>query len=839
MDSLEDFLPYVHSFGNYTNQSGTPLIYFRFADHEPLLPKDVKAKVIKLYPDEGFESFIDKIFVVIEKYGYGACYVFDSLSELAVDWYSDRMVANFFMLTCPYLFDYKTVTYFVLFRDRHSEYTISKIHKTAQVILDVYNKENKHYILPLKVWKRHSPTMYMLHCMSENSCSPILLSAEISEILTGYEQPWIDSSTKLQNIRARTFYQAYRMLQDFKLGLSKFNDLEPIKEKIIRMAITRDPMLFSNVKKFFKLKDLLEIGRRMIGSGLIGGKSVGMLLAQAILKSSDKKWIEKLEQHDSFFIGSDVYYTYLVINKCWWIRYKIKKSENFLELASEARDILRNGTFPRDILEQFQNILNYFGQSPIIVRSSSLLEDAYGNAFSGKYESVYLANQGTPEERLEAFLDAVRKVYESTLSEDALMYRQRRGILEQDEQMAVLVQRVSGAPYGDLFYPQLAGVGYSFNPFIWNKNIDPEAGLIRLVFGLGTRAVERHDDDYTRIIALNMPERRPETDNDEKKKYNQRKVDVLNLKENSFVSKYFDEIALSSPKLPIDIFATRDFEAEQRLRERGREKTIYSLDLDKVIMRSSIVKDMKEIMDILEKVYNYPVDIELTINFTDHNNYKIYILQCRPLQIRSGIEKFEEPPSDIKDEDVILITQGPIIGNGIAKTVSKLIYVAPEEYSKLAMQERYAVARLIGKLNQMYKSSDEDIIFLAGPGRWATTSPSLGVPVSFHEINTVSAICEIAEMHDNLCPDVSLGTHFFNDLVENDMLYIAINPKDADSLFNRDILNKFENKLVELIPEARKYENIIKIIEESDEIRIKLYADPVKQKAILYLEKGG
>ena len=262
-----------------------------------MLPKNVEAKVIELFPEDGFESFIDKIFRVIEEYGYGACYVFDSLSELAVDWYSDRMVANFFMLTCPYLFDYKTVTYFVLFRDRHSEYTISSIHNTAQVILDVYNKENKQYILPLKVWKRHSPTMYMLHCMSEDSCSPILLSAEISKILTEYEQPWIDSTTKLHNIRAQVFLQAYRMLQEFKLGLSKYSDLEPIKEKIIRMTITRDPKLFSNVKKFFKLKDLLDIGRRMIGTGLIGGKSVGMLLAQAILKKSDETWIEKLEQH--------------------------------------------------------------------------------------------------------------------------------------------------------------------------------------------------------------------------------------------------------------------------------------------------------------------------------------------------------------------------------------------------------------------------------------------------------------------------------------------------------------------------------------------------------------
>ena len=241
---------------------------------------------------------------------------------------------------------------------------------------------------------------------------------------------------------------------------------------------------------------------------------------------------------------------------------------------------------------------------------------------------------------------------------------------------------------------------------------------------------------------------------------------------------------------------------------RTEGKTIFTLDLDRVIAESSIVKDMKEIMDILENVYDYPVDIEFTINFTDENNYKIYILQCRPLQIRSGIEKFEEKPIDIKEEDIILKTQGPVIGNGIAKTINKLIYVAPEEYSKLSIQERHTIARLIGQLNQTINISEDDTIFLAGPGRWATTSPSLGVPVSFHEINRVSAICEIAEMHENLCPDVSLGTHFFNDLVENDMLYIALDPREPDSIFNRDNLKKFENKLGQLIPDAKEYEKI-------------------------------
>ncbi len=183
VDSIADYIPFVHAFCNDSNKNNRNLIYFRFAEHEPLIPKKIKAEIFELNPELGFEHFIDEILIIIERFGRGACYVFDSLSELAVDWYSDQMVANFFMLTCPFLFDFETGTYFALLRNRHSQYTISKIHETAQVILDVYNKAGKFYLHLLKVWKRHSPTMYMLHFWNESKFIPVLKSAETAENL--------------------------------------------------------------------------------------------------------------------------------------------------------------------------------------------------------------------------------------------------------------------------------------------------------------------------------------------------------------------------------------------------------------------------------------------------------------------------------------------------------------------------------------------------------------------------------------------------------------------------------------------------------------------------------
>lgn len=197
---------------------------------------------------------------------------------------------------------------------------------------------------------------------------------------------------------------------------------------------------------------------------MIGGKTIGMLLARKILESDEeKRFSPVMEMHDSFYLGADVFYTYIVLNGCWTLRTKQKTEEGYYKYAPMLQEKLRHGDFSESMQEQFKRMLEYFGQSPIIVRSSSLLEDSFGNAFAGKYDSVFCANQGTPEERFEAFVDAVRTVYASTMNMDALQYRQDRGLMEEDEQMAILIQRVSGDHYGEYFFPHLAGVGNSSN----------------------------------------------------------------------------------------------------------------------------------------------------------------------------------------------------------------------------------------------------------------------------------------------------------------------------------------------------------------------------------------
>ena len=136
------------------------------------------------------------------------------------------------------------------------------------------------------------------------------------------------------------------------------------------------------------------------------------------------------------------------------------------------------------------------GQQPLIVRSSSLLEDNFGTSFAGKYESHFCPNQGTPEENLRDLTQAIARIYASILNPDALLYRRAKGLQDYDERMAILIQVVQGERFGRYYLPHAAGVAFSRNLYRWSPQIRREDGFVRLVWGLGTRAVDRVGNDY-------------------------------------------------------------------------------------------------------------------------------------------------------------------------------------------------------------------------------------------------------------------------------------------------------------------------------------------------------
>jgi hypothetical protein len=821
VQSIEDYLKVLEPYIRQAKKDERRLVYFRFGNHAPLMADNEPSVVYNLDTSEGFELFALKVHDIIDREGLKAFYVFDCLSDLLESWCSDMMVGNFFRITCPFLFVLDTIAYFALIRGAHTHDTIARIRETTQLLLDVYNVDNKFYIHPLKVWERYSPTMFFPHLINGDEAVSLTSSADAATLFSRVSRgghPRDYWHIKLDH--AHTF-----------LGKDEQSQ-EEMKKLLIGWIIGKELRITDLIVKYFTLMDILDITEREIGTGFIGGKSVGMLLARKILeKEAGDVMRNHWEPHDSYYLGSDIFYTYIVHNGLWDLRIKQKTTDGYFTVAKELQEKMLQGKFPAVIREQFIQMLEHFGQSPIIVRSSSLREDNFGNAFAGKYESVFCANQGTPEERYAAFEQAVRTVYASTMNDDALSYRQRRGLTNLDEQMAILVQRVSGNHYDELFFPHIAGVGNSINLYVWDKSMNPEAGMLRLVFGLGTRAVDRVSGDYAKIVPLDCPNKGPPVSYGDEKKFSQHKADVLDLLKNELSEAPLDKLADGGLKTDKTIFFTQDNEAIRRMRELGikPDSTPHILDFRKLLMETNFPEFVRTVLSALSTAYNYPVDIEFTANFDPNGEFRFNLLQCRPLQTK-GIGRVMDAPHP-KQEQVFFSSAGDFMGGNVRLHFDYVVFVKATEYLALPDQDKYQAARTIGIVNQKLK---EKTVLLMGPGRWGTTTPSLGVPVHFSELCNMAALCEVSYLKAGIVPELSFGSHFFQDIVESDIFYAAVFDGEPGVVFCPDQILSRGNLLPEFLPEDRKWDSVIHIAETPNLI---LQSDITNQKLLIYWEK--
>jgi hypothetical protein len=829
IDQVGDYQTFVTPFVRQALADGKRVVYLRFGAHAPL----VQAEGVQVYPLDayrGFESFSREVHTIITREGRGVYYVFDCLSDLLSAWATDQMIGNFFMVTCPYLFELDTIAYFAIERTRHSYKTIARIRETTQLLLDLYNCENNYYLHPLKVWNRYTPTMFLPHMLQGERWVPITSSADTSKLFTHICKLPPESTRRNLDYWDLLFMQ----VEELARQAGSKTERGEMLDRLCRILLSGHPHMLELCQRFFSLEDILAIKSRLVGTGFIGGKAVGMLLARNILLAgATGESPLNFEPHDSFFIGSDVYYTFIVQNGGWKLWMEQKNPEGYFTLAPQLRAKLKTGKFPEEISEQFQQVIEYFGQSPIIVRSSSLLEDSFDSAFAGKYESIFLVNQGTPEQRLEQFTAAVRSIYASTLSEEALAYRKQRGLDQLDEQMALLVQRVSGSYQGKYFYPFCAGVGVSYNTFVWASGLDPKAGMLRLVYGLGTRAVNRVEGDYPRIVALDAPRLRPYAGMRDAMQYSQREVDVLDTASNTLRSVHLDALVKENTGMSLELIGVRDHEAANRLRERGIQgQDVWILTFDELLTRTDLVPRMARLMKTLEQTYQYPVDVEFTVNLNTDQTLLINLLQCRPLQTK-GVGKRVEIPAAIERGRMVFASSGRFAGGNLAQPIHRIIYVDPEAYVKLNQTDKYTVARLVGKLNQLLPSPEALPTMLIGPGRWGTSTPSLGVPASFSEINRTSILVEVAFTSGDLMPELSFGTHFFQDLVETGIFYAAVYPEEPGVIYQPERFSGLPNRLAELVPDHAHFAETVRVYDTSA-LGLQVLADVVSQKIVCF-----
>ncbi len=788
VSSLDEFRAVAVPFVEQAIRDGRNLLYIRFAEHEPILPEIEGLRVVHVPLSHRFETFTVEIHNIIEKEGYDAFYVFDCLSELEAAWATDLLMGDFFHLTCPFLFILDTVAYFPVIRGRHSFDAIAKIRDTTQLFLDVFPNEDlpsTMYVRPKKVWRRESATMFLPH-LFEPEKGTFVPETDGVRVSRFYQRMNKENAAVNQSMDSwERFFQKTRI--KYESGL----DVTEECGRLCNIMLSRDERLRELIKEHFTPQDYFDVHDRMVGTGMIGGKATGMLLSRKLTENLRPDIYSRIEPHDSFYIGSDVFYTYIVDNGFWDLRVKQRTEEGYFALAGEAEERFLSGRFSDAMEEEFRRILEYYGSDPVIVRSSSILEDGFGNAFAGKYESVFCAGNGSPEERLETFEQAIRTVYASTMSLSALDYRKRRGLDKRDEQMAILVQRVSGSRYEDFYMPCAAGVGYSISPYRFSPE-HPSEGMLRLVMGLGTAAVDRRTGSYPRMVMMENPTKVTLTSSSDKHQFSQRLVDAVRFASGEVEGLDPEFVRKEIPAYLTRLLLSHDWDAERIFTDRGENRQIFYVSCDGLVKNRQLMDDMRGILHLLKEAYVYPVDIEYTINVAPSGDYVIDLLQCRPLQQTKEGDAVIVP--QVPSDRILLETKGVSMGFSRTFPVDLVVYIDPIRYYEMPYRDKFRVRDLLSAVNWKLRGQGKRMLLLT-PGRICTSSAELGVPSAFADISEFDMIAEISETRAGYVPELSYGSHIFQDLVEAEILYTAVFETQTTLHFAPSLLQPFAASL--------------------------------------------
>jgi hypothetical protein len=645
--------------------------------------------------------------------------------------------------------------------------------------------------------------------------------------------------------------------------------LQEIIVVLIKSMISDQLSFVGIAKEWFTIADLKEIRRRRIGRGKIGGKAAGLLLAWKILQQEDDDELAMsrspelhpersrrgsegavegmdIKSHltipESYFVGADVFYDFLSLNRLHdTLNQKYKTREQIEADYPVIREAYIGGRFPDNIVYGLKELLKEVGNAPLIVRSSSLLEDNFGTSFAGKYDSFFCPNQGTLEENLEALTLAISKVYASVPSPVPILYRQHMGLIDYDERMAVLIQRVQGTQYRNFFFPALAGVGFSFNPFRWNPRIRQEDGFLRVVWGLGTRAVERVANDYPRMVALSHPQLRPEAGVKEIKRYSQRFIDLIDLADNQLKTLPISGV-LSVDYPSVRFLASvdkEDYLQPMFSQSRDIDPQKMVLTFDYLLKDTTLIPLMKAILKKLERQYGWPVDIEFTVDIGSEYpqpSLIVHLVQCRPLSSHESDWRVQIP-SAIPEEDIIF-SANKLVPHGLVPQIRYVVYVDPEKYDQIPdPTTKLQLARVVGHINRCLEGQR---FILMGPGRWGSSNIDLGLKVTYADIHNTSVLAEIALSRGDGTPELSYGTHFFQNLVEARIYPLPLYPHQDDNVFETAFFQESPNVLEDLLPSDGKYAEYIRVIDVpavTDGRYLEVVMDSEKGKALGYLKR--
>ena len=589
-----------------------------------------------------------------------------------------------------------------------------------------------------------------------------------------------------------------------------------VRVALARRLLTDEVEFVNKAKRFIGVADYHNVLQRTIApagsQGKLGGKSSGLLLADAVIRSAPELagTLGPIRVPRTWYVTSDGVLRFIEHNQLDDVQ-----NHKYLEIEEVRREyphivqVFRHSSFPPELEHGLTLALDDLRDVPLVVRSSSLLEDRIGAAFSGKYKSLFVANQGTRAQRLRDLMDAIAEVYASVFGPDPIEYRANRGFLDFHEEMGIMIQEVVGARVGPYYLPAFAGVGLSENDFRWSPRIERQDGLLRIVPGLGTRAVDRVSDDYPVLVAPGKPGLRVNTTPWEIERYAPRMIDVINLETHQFETVSLADLLREHGRdYPLARHVLSVFDGGiQRPVSPGWDPShlLPVVTFEGLFRDTPFLSRASALMTLLRERLEMPVDIEFACD-----GRAFYLVQCRA---QSFVE--DAAPSAIPHDvplDRVLFSTRRYVSNGRVPDLTYVVYVDPEGYHQLRSQhELIDVGRVVGRLNRMLPRRQFTLI---GPGRWGSRGDiKLGVQVTYSDINNTSLLIEVAARRGNYVPEVSFGTHFFHDLVEAGIRYLPLFPGEADVVFNERFLREAPNMLGELLPEYSHLAGAVRVVD--------------------------
>ncbi len=522
-----------------------------------------------------------------------------------------------------------------------------------------------------------------------------------------------------------------------------------------------------------------EFAPMIYGSGTIGGKGRSLLFALRKLRDSGDPQMSATKVPDSIYFGIDIFHKFLETIPALDVLIAQDDPEHL-------ENIFLQSPMPKIVTEAVRKFLSEM-HDPVVIRSSSRLEDSPKHSFAGKYLSTFLSNAvPSLEQRVCEVENEIKKIYARVYFPGATSYREKHCLGCDD--MGIIVIRLAGRWHGQYYYSTMAGVGYSQNFRRWSTKINQEDGVLRIVFGLGTMSTKR---GYARTISPTNPYLRPDGQNPDKIAFHaQERFHVIDKERPNELTTL--DIKQKWRQL-IDFHP--DFDAYAQIYHYEPEGGFFSSLMKNTVKIDNNAKicltfenfprkypkffeRMKKTLCLLESSMGLPADIEFAYEPMDDS---FCLIQSRPFWCQTCIQK---GIPDLKGRHVLL-RANRMVTPGHLENISTIVYVDHDIYYQ--NPDFYKVARGIGELNEQMQ--DEKYILVA-PGRVGSSNPERGVPVQYSELTGCRCIVELGIPRLGFMPELSYGTHFFSDLAVDDVLYMPVFDGEMNNIIDEDWFKK-------------------------------------------------